>query len=122
MTRGKVFFMELVFCLIGAAFSPHTSSANPEYARATGKQCIQCHGGSEIARQRLLFRQSPARRSLCHRLLPAGPFTRFLTGRIGVIAATGWFAAMLYSCLVRKRNMHVFAKGGIVKTAFSNKA
>ena len=100
MTRGKVFFMELVFCLIGAAFSPHTSSANPEYARATGKQCIQCHGGNEVKSQRLSFRQLVVQEGLYRQLPAAGRVTRFLTGHIDLIAVTEWFGLILCVCLI----------------------
>ena len=99
MTKGKVFLVGL-FCFFWAVFSPRPSSANPEYAQATGKQCIHCHGGSEVAGQRLLFGQSLAQGGPYHRLPPAARTIRFMTGHIGLIAAIGWFGAILSYLLI----------------------
>ncbi|MDA8092145.1 MAG: hypothetical protein M0Z61_18215 [Nitrospiraceae bacterium] len=100
MKRGRVFLTGFFFCLVCAVFFPQPSSANPEYARATGKQCIQCHGGNEVKSQRLSFRQLVVQEGLYRQLPAAGRVTRFLTGHIDLIAVTEWFGLILCVCLI----------------------
>lgn len=115
MTGRKVFLLGLFFCLVCAAFSPCPSSANPEYARATGKACIQCHGGGEVAGQPFSSGQPFAHGGSYHRsqlaVLPpslppsqtAGLESRlFLPGVASPISAIEWLAALLCLLLIRK--------------------
>ncbi|MDA8174127.1 MAG: hypothetical protein M0018_06000 [Nitrospiraceae bacterium] len=100
-------FMGLFFCIVCIAAFPRSSSANPEYARATGKKCATCHEKSNPDRGRVANIKF-----LPGQLAAKGPVYPVYDGRTKqvpanymILIAGGWFLAIMYAHFFRRRHL-----------------
>ena len=85
MKKSKTFLLCFFLCFACTVSFPNLSSANPEYAKSTGKKCAQCHEKAVVDRGRAVV-QGPSFK------LPLGDGTYFI-----LIASILCSGAILYS-------------------------
>ena len=97
-------FLGLFFCIVCIAAFPGSSSANPEYARATGKKCATCHEKSNPDRGRVANIKF-----LRGQLAAKGPVyngrAKQVSANYMFVIAGGWFLALVYAHFFRRRHL-----------------
>jgi predicted heme/steroid binding protein/uncharacterized membrane protein len=95
-----------IICVVFLLLLPSLSSATPEYARQTGRQCSNCHidaiGGGPLTDEGKKFRDELKIEGLYRPLTEIQKVIRLIVGYLHLMTAIMWFGTILYVHILLK--------------------